>query len=96
MIPVTSVCAAAASSLSMQLIERMAEPSTGLLQRGQQFEREGRLGDAADAYRESLRHEPGDVTARVRLGLVLRHLGEDEEANEVFREVLALHLVDVA
>jgi Flp pilus assembly protein TadD len=65
------------------------------LLRGQQLEREGRLADAADAYREGLLHEPGDVAARVRLGLVLRHMGRDEEANEVFREVLELHPTDV-
>jgi len=94
-IPVTSGRVELASSLYMELIERMAETLAGLPLRGQQLERQGRLAEAAEVYRESVRQEPGRMTARVRLGLVLRHLGRDEEANEVFREVLALHLVDV-
>lgn len=86
MIPVTVARAVAASSFDMEI---------DTLLRGQQLEREGRLSDAAEAYREGLRQEPGDVAARVRLGLVLRHLGRDEEANEVFREVLELHPAEI-
>jgi Flp pilus assembly protein TadD len=77
----------------MQPIERTQGPSDPLV-RGELLEREGRLKDAADAYREEARQKPGDVAARMRLGLVLRQLGEDEEANEVFRQVLDLHLAD--
>jgi Flp pilus assembly protein TadD len=65
------------------------------LLRGQRLEREGRLDAAADAYREGLRQQPGDVAARIRLGLVLRQLGRDDEANEVFREVLELHPAEI-
>lgn len=86
MIGVTAAPAAAASCCDMQIDS---------LLRGHQLEREGRLGDAAAAYRDGLQKQPGDVAARVRLGLVLRHLGRDEEANEVFREVLELHPAEI-
>jgi Flp pilus assembly protein TadD len=85
-IPVTAALADAASSSAMEI---------DTLLRGQQLEREGRLDDAAEAYREGLRKEPGHVAVRVRLGLVLRHMGRDEEANDVFREVLELHPAEI-
>lgn len=72
----------------------MPHPSTDPLLRGLQLEREGRLSEAVDAYRESARQQPEGVTALVRLGLVLRQMGRDEEANEVFGKVLELHTVD--
>ncbi|HET7291339.1 MAG TPA: tetratricopeptide repeat protein [Vicinamibacteria bacterium] len=72
----------------------MPVPSTDPLFRGLQLEREGRLSEAVDAYRESARLEPEGVTALVRLGLVLRQMGRDEEANDVFGKVLERHSVD--
>ena len=68
----------------------MAEPSPSHLTRGQAFERDGRYSDAAAAYREAAQHNPSDVDAQVRLGVVLRMLGRDEEANEAFRAALVL------
>jgi Flp pilus assembly protein TadD len=74
----------------------MPEPSADPLRLGRQLEREGRLDEAADAYRESVRQQPGDITARIRLGLLLRQAGRDDEANAVFGEALQLHVpVDV-
>lgn len=67
----------------------------GPLQRGLGLERKGRYSEAAEAYREAARLTPGDVNARMRLGLVLRVLGRDEEANEAFRVALDLRGVEV-
>ncbi len=73
----------------------MAEPSPPRpLTRGLAFERDGRYSDAAAAYREAAQLDPSDVGAQVRLGLVLRVLGRDEEANEAFRTALNLQTED--
>jgi Flp pilus assembly protein TadD len=68
--------------------ERMPDPSTAHLNRGLALERVGRYSEAADAYREAARLEPGDLDPHLRLGLVLRMMGRDEEANEAFRAAL--------
>jgi Flp pilus assembly protein TadD len=68
----------------------MAEPSPRHLTRGLALERDGRYAEAAAAYREAAELDPSDVGAQLRLGLVLRVLGRDEEANETFRTVLVL------
>ena len=70
--------------------DRSPEPSAEHLSRGLSAERAGRYTEAAEAYREAARLDPGDIDAQVRLGLVLRVLGRDEEANEAFR--LALYM----
>jgi Flp pilus assembly protein TadD len=89
---VTIVTAVARVALHACPIElSMPDPSPDPLLRGLQFERQGRLSEAVDAYRESARVQPEGVTALVRLGLVLRQMGHDEEANEVFGRVLAMH-----
>jgi Flp pilus assembly protein TadD len=74
----------------------MPLPSSDPLLRGLYLEREGRLSEALDAYRESARREPGVVATLVRLGLLLRQVGRDDEANEVFGRVLELRAVDAA
>ena len=56
--------------------------------RGLVLERQGRNDEAAAAYAEAVRLDPGDVDAHVRLGLVLRDLGRDEEANRAFLNAL--------
>lgn len=70
--------------------DRLPQPSAVHLSRGLSAERAGRYGDAADAYREATRIDPGDLDALVRLGMVLRVLGRDEEANEAFRLALSI------
>ncbi len=54
------------------------------------LERDGCYGEAVAAYREALRLDPSDASAHVRLGVALRGAGDDEEANRVFRDALAL------
>jgi Flp pilus assembly protein TadD len=54
------------------------------------LDRQGRNDEAAAAYAEAVRLDPGDVDAQVRLGLVLRDLGRDEEANRAFLTALDL------
>jgi Flp pilus assembly protein TadD len=68
--------------------DRIPEPSAAQLSRGLAAERAGRYAEAVEAYREAARLDPGDIDAQVRLGLVLRVLGRDEEANEAFRLAL--------
>ena len=58
--------------------------------RAVELERAGRYAEAVAAYRESLRHAPDDVRVHVRLGLLLRGLGRDDEANNVFAAAMAL------
>ena len=65
-------------------------PSVLFYNRGLAFERQGRSEEAAAAYAEAVRLDPGDVEAQVRLGLVLRDLGRDEEANRAFLAALDL------
>ena len=70
--------------------DRLPQASAEHLSRGRSAERAGRYAEAVEAYREAARLDPGDIDVQVRLGMVLRVLGRDEEANEAFR--LALHI----
>jgi Flp pilus assembly protein TadD len=49
----------------------------------------GQYGEAVAAYHEAVRCDPEDADARIRLGLLLRELGQDEEANRTFEAALA-------
>jgi tetratricopeptide (TPR) repeat protein len=50
----------------------------------------GRSEDAIHAYREALLCDPEDADAQLRVGLLLRELGRDEEANQAFAAALQL------
>ena len=50
----------------------------------------GRYGEAIAAYHDAVRCDPEDAHARIRLGLLFRELGHDEEANLAFAQALAL------
>jgi Tfp pilus assembly protein PilF len=52
--------------------------------------RAGRSCQAAAAYREALRMDPASIDAHIHLGLTLRELGLDEEANRSFLAALEL------
>lgn len=58
--------------------------------RAQELERNGRYEEAAKSYEEAVRLDPADIDAQVKLGLLLRELGRDDEANRAFQVVLAL------
>lgn len=58
--------------------------------RAEVLERDGCYREAVAAYREAIRLDPADASTHVRLGIVLRGAGEDEEANRVFRAALEL------
>ncbi|MBI3932671.1 MAG: tetratricopeptide repeat protein [Acidobacteria bacterium] len=58
--------------------------------RALELERKGLCEEAVSAYREALRLDPADADAQVRLGLLLRELGRDAEANQAFQSALAL------
>lgn len=69
-------------------------PSDSALQhfnRALDFESQGRCSEAVACYREAIRNDPMHVRALLRLGLVLRDLGRDEEANAAFATALRLH-----
>lgn len=70
--------------------ETAFESSVLFYNRGLILERQGRNDEAAAAYGEAVRLDPRDVDAQVRLGLVLRDLGRDEEANRAFLTALDL------
>jgi Flp pilus assembly protein TadD len=58
--------------------------------RGLSLERSGKYEQAAEAYGEAVRIHPLDIDAQVHLGLILRELGRDEEANGAFLTALDL------
>lgn len=60
------------------------------LRRALALERTGHHLEAAEAYGEAVRLDPGDPEIQTRLGLVLRELGRDEEANRAFLSALQL------
>ena len=70
--------------------ESRAAQASRAMSRGYGLERQGKYPEAADAYREAAALDPDDLGARLRLGLVLRLLGHDEEANAVFHEALLI------
>jgi Flp pilus assembly protein TadD len=55
-----------------------------------ELERNGRYVDAVKEYQESVRLDPTDADCYVHLGLLLRELGRDEEANQAFESALSL------
>lgn len=57
---------------------------------GVSYEREGRLEDAARAYRQAIRNDLWYVTAHVNLGNVLRKQGRTEEALSRYRKALTV------
>jgi Flp pilus assembly protein TadD len=54
------------------------------------LERKGHYAEAVKEYQESIRLDPTDADAYVRVGLLLRELGRDEEANRAFESALGL------
>lgn len=75
-------------SLPSQESRRKAAASQ--LSRALVLERNGHHAQAADAYSEAVRLDPGDPEIQARLGLVLRELGRDDEANRAFLSALRL------
>ena len=69
-----------------------AEEVRGALARAFALEKEHRLTEAVEAYREAVRREPQDLEIRMRLALVLRAAGRDGEANAAFEEAHRLCL----
>ena len=65
-------------------------PAVVAFNRGVELERRGLCEEAVEAYREALSLNPRDIDAQVRLGLLLREAGRDEEANRAFQAALAL------
>jgi Flp pilus assembly protein TadD len=53
-------------------------------------ERAGRYEEAVSAYGESIRINPHSIDVHIRVGLILRELGRDEEANRAFLAALDL------
>lgn len=69
-----------------------SEEARGALARAFGLEKEHRLAEAVEAYREAVRREPEDLDIRMRLALVLRAVGRDGEANAAFEEAHRLCL----
>lgn len=69
-----------------------SEEVRGALARAFGLEKEHRLAEAVEAYREAVRREPQDLEIRMRLALVLRAAGRDGEANAAFEEAHRLCL----
>jgi Tfp pilus assembly protein PilF len=65
-------------------------------QRAVALEAAGRTEQAVEAYREALRCDPESADVQRRLGLLLRELGRDEEANQAFAAAQRLHSGNVA
>jgi len=56
-----------------------------------ELERLGHYEEAVEAYRKAVGLDVAQAEAHVRLGVLLRHLGRDEEANLAFEAALAAH-----
>ena len=65
-----------------------AAPADGV-QRGRQLEAQGRLEDAATAYRAALRDDPADEQVALRLGFLLLRTQHAAEAVDVLTPVVA-------
>lgn len=63
-------------------------PAAAHRRRALALEFRGRYGEAVAAYHEALRCDPEDADALIRLGVLLRELGRDEEANQAFEAAL--------
>jgi Flp pilus assembly protein TadD len=59
-------------------------------EQGRSLESAGRLDEAVAAYREAVRRAPRNPLSHIRLGLALRGVGRDEEANQAFQRALEL------
>jgi len=59
--------------------------------RAVELERTGRYEQAVTEYQEAVRLDPSDADAHVHLGLLLRELRRDEDANRAFEAALALY-----
>ncbi len=68
----------------------MVQPAVVHYNRAVDLERRGHYQDAAAEYQEAIRLDPNDADTHVRLGLLLRELGRDEDANRAFEAALVL------
>lgn len=66
--------------------KQRSEEAGAALRRAFRLERERRLVEAVEAYREAARLGPGDIDIRMRLAVALRAAGRDSEANAAFEE----------
>jgi tetratricopeptide (TPR) repeat protein len=69
----------------LQLDPRVPEAS---LVRGQLLERQGRLAEAAQAYRNELKNKPGDLPAALALSRAEGRLGKPAEQERVLRNAI--------
>lgn len=63
---------------------------SGLLLQGLIYAKAGQLDSAANAYEQAIQHEPSNVDALYNLGLLKEENKKYAEANELFRQVLAI------
>jgi Flp pilus assembly protein TadD len=75
---------------SLRPYSRQRGAAAACLSRAIALERSGHREEAAEAYGRAVRLNPDDPVAQTRLGLVLRELGRDEEANRAFLSALRL------
>ena len=59
-----------------------------LYNQGLMLERAGQTVEAVAVFRQALAIRSGDIDAWIHLGLILRDLGQDEEANRAFLAAL--------
>lgn len=66
-----------------------ADKAGSLLAAARELERQGRLDEAGDAYRQALGHRPDDTAVAFRLAFALVRTGRGPEAEPFLRQVLA-------
>lgn len=91
-VPQREEARASVPAIVIQVEEAPASPEAlAILEEGIRLEREGRIGKAAERYREALARDSTLGEARNRLGLLALRAGRLEEARQEFEAALRLH-----
>ena len=73
----------------MLLLSTSAQPANNYIQKSNEAYRKGDFGKAIEAYKDALRKEPGNNTARFNLANALQRQNEINESKKNYDEIIA-------
>ena len=73
----------------MIVVSASAQPANNYIQKGNEAYRKGDFGKAIEAYKDALRKEPGNNTARFNLANALQRQNEINESKKNYDEIIA-------